>query len=147
MPVPFTHTLTVAPAAIDAQGHANNVEYVRWMQDAALAAADALDPGNALMHAAAATWVVRTHHVEYVRPALLGDRLAVRTWLSDFTRVSCVRHYEFTRNDEPAVIARGRTDWVFVDAATGRPKRLPPDVRRRIGADADADGAGPAAVG
>ncbi len=136
MPEPFIHTIEVMPAAIDAQGHANNVEYVRWMQDAALAAADALDPSNALMHAAAATWVVRSHHVEYVRPALLGDRLAIRTWLTDFTRVSCVRHYEFTRNGEPAVIARGRTEWVFVDAATGRPKRLPADVRARIGADA-----------
>ena len=136
MPEPFIHTIEVMPAAIDAQGHANNVEYVRWMQDAALAAADALDPSNALMHAAAATWVVRSHHVEYVRPALLGDRLAIRTWLTDFTRVSCVRHYEFTRNGEPAVIARGQTEWVFVDAATGRPKRLPADVRARIGADA-----------
>ena len=72
-----------------------------------------------------------------LRPAVLGDRLAVRTWLSDFTRASCVRHYEFSRNGEPAVIARGQTEWVFVDAATGRPKRLPPDVRRRIGADPD----------
>ncbi len=142
MPEPFIHALTVAPAAIDGQGHANNVEYVRWMQDAALAAADALDPGNALMHAAAATWVVRSHQVEYVRPALVGDRLTIRTWLSDFTRVSCVRHYAFTRNGEAAVIARGRTEWVFVDAATGRPKRLPADVRRRIGADDD----GPAVV-
>ncbi len=137
MPDPFTFTVDVPAAAIDAQGHANNVEYVRWMQEAALAAADALDPGHALMHAAAATWVVRSHHVEYARPALAGDRLAVRTWLSDFTRVSCVRNYEFTRNGEAAVIARGRTEWVFVDAATGRPKRLPPAVRQRIGADPD----------
>jgi len=144
MPDPFLLNIDVTAAAIDAQGHANNVEYVRWMQDAALAAADALDPGAALMHAAGATWVVRSHHVEYVRPALLGDRLAIRTWLSDFTRVSCVRNYEFTRNGEPAVIARGRTEWVFVDAATGRPKRMPDDVRRRIGADAD--DAGPAVV-
>ncbi len=133
----FLYALTVPGSAIDAQDHANNVEYVRWMQEAALAAADALDPGNALMHAAGATWVVRSHHVEYVRPALLGDRLTVRTWLSDFTRVSCVRHYEFTRNDEPTVIARGRTEWVFVDAANGRPKRMPADVRERIGADGD----------
>ena len=142
MPGAFTHTLAVPPAAIDGQGHANNVEYVRWMQDAALAAAEALDPGATLMRAAGATWVVRSHHVEYVRPALLGDRLVVRTWLGDFTGASCVRHYEFTRNGEPMVIARGRTEWVFVDAATGRPKRLPADIRRRIGAEPDVSRSG-----
>ena len=75
----FTYALAVPAAAIDGQGHANNVEYVGWMQDAALAAAEVLDPGAALMRAAGATWVVRSHHVEYVRPALLGDRLAIRT--------------------------------------------------------------------
>ncbi len=95
-----------------------------------------LDPGRALMHAATATWVVRTPDVESVRPAPLGDRLAERTCPGNFTRATGVRHDEFSRNVDPAVIARGRTGWGFVDAGTGRPGRLPPDVRRRIGADA-----------
>ena len=48
-----------------------------------------------------------------------------------------VRHYSFTRSGEKAEIARGRTEWVFVDATTGRPKRLPTAVRERIGADGE----------
>ena len=133
MPDPFTYAIDVTAAAIDGQGHVNNVQYVQWMQDVAVAAADVLDPGAALMRAATAAWVVRGHHVEYGRPAFAGDRLVVTTWLSDVGAASCVRHYEFRRDGEPAVIVRGRTEWAFVDAATGRPRRLPPDVRARLG--------------
>ena len=133
MPDPFTYAVEVTPTSIDAQHHANNVEYVRWMQDAAVAAAEALDHGATLMRSLNAAWVVRSHHVEYGRPAVLGDRLAITTWLTDVTAAACVRHYEFRRNGEGVVIARGRTEWVFVDAATGRPRRLPAEVRARIG--------------
>ena len=133
MPDPFTHAVDVTAAAIDDQGHANNVEYVRWMQDAAVAAAEALDAGGAMMRSRGAAWVVRSHHVEYARPARLGDRLAITTWLSDVTAAACVRHYRFRRDGDAAVIATGRTAWVFVDAATGRPRRLPADVRGRLG--------------
>ena len=98
-----------------------------------MAAAEALDHGATLMRSLNAAWVVRSHHVEYGRPALLGDRLTITTWLSDVTAAACVRHYEFRRNGDPDVIVRGRTEWVFIDAATGRPRRLPAEVRTRIG--------------
>jgi acyl-CoA thioester hydrolase len=142
MAKPYIHAVEVTPAAIDMQGHANNVEYVRWMQDAAIAAADVLDPGAELMREAGATWVVRCHHVEYARPAFAGDRLVIRTWLDDVRAASCVRHYEFTRDgDDPAaILVRGRTEWAFVDAVTGRPKRLPADVRERLGVSENTSG-------
>ena len=31
----FVHTFTVPPEAIDVNGHVNNLEYLRWMQEVA----------------------------------------------------------------------------------------------------------------
>lgn len=124
----MTHThvleIEVAPSAIDGNGHVNNVEYVRWMQDAATSHADA-SGCTALTRASGATWVVRTHHVDYRRPAFAGDRIDVRTWVADFRRVFSLRKYEFVRRGDGVVLARGETDWVFVDAGSGRPRSIP----------------------
>ena len=118
----------VPASAIDENGHVNNVEYVRWMQEAAVRHFSSVG-GNALMEAAGATWVVRSHHVEYLRPAMRGERLRVRTWVEDFRRVMSKRRYEFTRAADGSVLAKGETEWVFVDAQTGRPKSIPPEIQ------------------
>jgi acyl-CoA thioester hydrolase len=118
----------VLPEAIDENDHVNNVEYVRWMQEAAVRHFESVG-GNPLMQAAGATWVVRSHHVEYLRPALRGERIRVRTWVEDFRRVMSKRKYEFLRATDGAALARGETEWVFVDAATGRPKSIPAEIQ------------------
>ena len=125
---PYEYDFDVPPETIDANGHVNNVEYVRWMQDAAVRHFSALG-GNALMDAAGATWVVRSHQVEYLKPALGGQRVRVRTWVQDFRRVMSTRKYEFTLVADGAVVARGETEWVFVHAQTGRPKSIPAEIR------------------
>jgi acyl-CoA thioester hydrolase len=124
---PFHYYLTVAPAAIDANGHANNVEYVRWMQDAAVAHSDAVGC-TAATTAASAMWVVRSHRVEYRRPAMAGDVLRVVTWLDGFRRAFSLRRYRFERPADATVLADGETQWVLVDVTTGRPKSIPPEI-------------------
>jgi acyl-CoA thioester hydrolase len=131
MPTPsarFTLDITVGPAAIDGNGHANNVEFVRWMQEAAVAHADAAGCTAATL-AAGGAWVVRSHRIEYLRPAFAGDRLVVVTWVADFRRAFSLRKYEFVRPVDNSVLARGETDWVYVDAGTGRPRSIPDPIR------------------
>jgi acyl-CoA thioester hydrolase len=121
---PHVYEIEVAASTIDANGHANNVEYLRWMQDAAVSHARAVGCSDATQ-AAGATWVVRSHHVDYLRPAFAGDRVEVRTWVADFRRAFSMRKYELVRSSDGAVLARGETNWVFVDAATGKPRSVP----------------------
>ncbi len=133
MPADHAYDFPVPPEAIDANGHANNVEYVRWMQDAAVRHFESAG-GAPVQAAAGGAWVVRTHHVEYLKSAVAGDVVRVRTWVDAFTRVTSTRHYEFTRPADGATLARGRTEWVFVDATTGRPKAIPAEMRGLFGA-------------
>jgi acyl-CoA thioester hydrolase len=118
------YEVEVSASAIDANGHANNVEYLRWMQEAAWSHSDVVGC-TAATRSAGATWVVRSHHVEYLRPAFAGDRLEVRTWVADFRRAFSLRKYELVRRGDGAVLATGETNWVFVDATTGKPRSIP----------------------
>lgn len=125
MPAPLTFTLTirVADADIDPQGHVNNVVFVRYVQEAALAHWRSVAPPEARE---AFAWVVRRHEVEYLRPGLPGDELQVRTWVGEPSGATWERFTEVHRPGEPRPIVTARTVWVMLDAATGRPRRVDP---------------------
>lgn len=118
------HALTVRQDALDENGHVNNVQYVQWMQDVAVEHADAVGCSRVTRNGGA-IWVARSHAIEYLRPAFLEDRITVLTWVSDFRRVRSLRKYQFLREADGAVLARGETEWVFVDAKSGRPRKIP----------------------
>lgn len=118
----------VPPQAVDVNGHVNNVVYVQWMQDVAVRHSDAVG-GMRAMREAGGRWVVRAHRVEYLAPAFAGDRIRVATWVADFRRVRSLRRYRFERASDGHLLARGETDWVFVDADTGRPRTIPDSLR------------------
>jgi acyl-CoA thioester hydrolase len=123
----YQFDLTVPKEVVDGNGHVNNVAYVQWMQDAALRHSEAAGCTR-LTQAAGATWVARTHRIEYFKPAFTGERLVVQTWVADFRKVRSLRRYRFLRPSDGAVLAEGETDWVFVDAQTGKPRAVPPEV-------------------
>ncbi len=116
------YSLVIPETAIDANRHVNNVEYVRWMQEAAISHADAAGC-SAATREAGASWVVRSHHVEYLRPLFAGETITVQTWVSTLRKSSSLRKYLFLRDRQ--MMARGETLWVFVDAALGRPLPIP----------------------
>jgi acyl-CoA thioester hydrolase len=74
-------------------------------------------------------WVVRTHAIEYLRPAFAGERIAALTWVRAMGGQSSPRRYLFLRARDRAVLAKAETLWVFVSARSGRPVRVPPHVR------------------
>ncbi|MCM2266100.1 MAG: acyl-CoA thioesterase [Desulfuromonadales bacterium] len=117
---------------IDGNGHVNNIVYVQWMQDIAIAHSDAVGCTQATT-ALGCTWVARSHHIEYLRPAYAGDRVSVQTWLVDATRKSSSpRRYRMVRENDGAVLAKGETLWVFIDMQNGRPRTIPPEVIDRF---------------
>jgi acyl-CoA thioester hydrolase len=125
----YEQAMTVPASVIDGNGHVNNVAYVQWMQDVAILHFEALG-GAGMMAEHGAVWVARSHQIEYLRPVFQADELVMRTWISGMERVKSVRHYEFVK--EGVVIAQGETDWIFVDAQSGRPKRIPEEMKATV---------------
>ncbi len=123
----YRHRFTVGPEAIDANGHVNNVVYVQWMQDVAVRHADAVGCTEATRRVGA-TWIARSHHIEYLRPAFEGDEIEAQTWVAGFRKVRSLRRYKFVRTSDHVTLAQGETDWVFADLHTGHPRAIPPEV-------------------
>lgn len=119
----FTMTLQVAEADIDRQGHVNNVAFVRYVQDIAVAHWRSVASAEVQT---AYTWVVRKHEVEYLRPAFAGEELILRTWVGEPSGATWERFTEVLRAGEDKPIVTARTVWVLLDAATGRPRRVDP---------------------
>jgi acyl-CoA thioester hydrolase len=118
----------VPDEAIDENGHVNNVRYVQWMQDLAVAHWEGVG-GKGINARQGCTWVARRHQIEYLRPAYAGDRIEAVTWVADIGRVRSRRCYAFRRLDDGELLARGETQWVFVDAESGRPRMIPESVQ------------------
>ena len=129
--------LTVPAKVMDENRHANNVAYVQWMQ-AAATQHSAICGGTRLARTLGATWVIRTHRIEYLSPAFAGDVITVETWVANFRKVRSLRRYKFIRAADQTVLAEAETDWVFVDAATGRPRAIPDAIRKAFGVPAGA---------
>jgi len=121
------HSILVGRKAVDENGHVNNVQYVQWMQDAAIEHSERTGCTR-LTRDVGAMWVARSHTIEYLRPAFQGERLTVLTWVTNWRKVRSLRKYRFIRDADGALLARGETDWVFVDATTGRPRNIPDEV-------------------
>jgi acyl-CoA thioester hydrolase len=77
--------------------------------------------------------VIRTHRIEYLNPAFAGDALTVLTWVANFRKVRSLRRYKFIRAADKTILAQGETDWVFVDAGTGRPRAIPDEIKNAFG--------------
>jgi acyl-CoA thioester hydrolase len=130
IPMPRIHryAFTVPAEVIDGNGHASNVAYVQWMQDAAIGHCIAQGWPTERYRSIGATWVARSHTIEYLQPARAGEAIEVLTWVADFRKVRSRRRYRFVRKSDGAVLARAETDWIFVNAETGQPRAAPPEV-------------------
>ena len=128
MPRVLAESFSVPPESIDLNGHVNNQEYVRWMQDIATAHSHEQGWTVARYLDTKTTWVIRSHYIEYIRPAFAGDELLVATWVSGMDRQSSPRKYRFVRVHDGKTVAEAETLWVYCDATTGRPIDITPDV-------------------
>jgi acyl-CoA thioester hydrolase len=123
----YSYEFTIPENALDMNGHVNNVVYVQWMQDVAILHANATG-GTRAMHAAGGTWVVHSHKVECLSPAFADEEIVALTWVVNFRRVRSIRRYKFVKKNDNKLLARGETEWVFVDAESGRPRMIPDEV-------------------
>jgi len=124
----FSKRFAVPPDAIDMQGHVSNLAYVGWMQDVAIEHSATVGWPMSRYLALGAGWVVRSHFIEYLRPAFADELLSSHTWVPRFDQRTTPRRYLFVRDADRAVLAKAETVWVFVDLATGRRRPIPPEL-------------------
>jgi acyl-CoA thioester hydrolase len=133
MPRTFTRPFHIRYYECDPYGHVNNANYLRYATQAALEASADAGYDTAKYRELGTLWLIREAGIEYLRPARFGETLNVKTWVGDFRRVRSRREYEMAlaSSGDPStalrtsLVARAYTDWVYLDAQTLQPARIP----------------------
>ncbi len=146
----FLLTVRVRFHELDSLGHVNNAVYLLYLEEAAIEHAAAAGWPASRLREHGGVFIARRHEIDFLRPAGEGDLLQVQTWAEAMSGARAVRVYEIIRLNRTAgtppldglidaetlptapgdtVLVRARTEWAFVDVATGRPRRIPAAVR------------------
>ena len=123
----FSHSFVVQADDIDELGHVNNVAYLRWIQEVAVAhwlnAATSEQQEKFI-------WFAIRHEIDYTKPAFEDEDITVTTWVGEWTRVTCERFTEISRGSD--VLVKSRTVWCMIDRETNKPARITPDLKVRF---------------
>jgi acyl-CoA thioester hydrolase len=131
---PPIHVLerVAGPEVIDELSHVSNVAYVGWIQDAAKAHSAAVGWDWPAYFALGAVFVVRRHEIEYHAPIREGESVRIETWIAKWSAVTSERHTRIEKQDG-TVAVRAKTLWAMIDLSTGRPRRVPREIRDAFG--------------
>lgn len=133
MPAIYKRLFQVRHYECDQYGHLNNVNYVRYMQEAALDASADVGWDMAHYQSIGHQWLIRDTEIEYLNALKYGDFVTVTTWVEDFRRVRSRRLYEFHRTNpddgtQGDMVARGSTDWIYLNTSSLRPATIPDEM-------------------
>jgi acyl-CoA thioester hydrolase len=115
---PYEMEIKVRAGDIDLMGHVNNVVYLRWVQDVAIAHWNRIATDR---EKSDLLWVVKRHEIDYLRAALANETVIARTWVGSASRRSFERYTEILRKEDRKPLAKVRTLWCPVDPSTKRP--------------------------
>ncbi len=119
----FTTHVRVRFAETDAQGIANNAEYLVWFEVARVDYLARFRGGYSSLREEGVEAMTIETHVRYLRPAYFDDRLTIHARCVDVRGARFRYEYEILRGEE--AVADGWTAHATVDARTLRPTRVP----------------------
>ena len=122
---PFELDIRIKKEDIDELGHVNNVVYLSWVQDVAIAHWAFLTTPELRERL---VWVALRHEINYVAQAVLGDAIVARTWTGTARGLQFTRHTEIIRVNDGKQLANAVTQWCPLDSTSGRPTRLPTEI-------------------
>ncbi len=122
---PFTTRLRVRHYEMDSLGHVNNAVYLHYLEQVAFEHSEALGFDLPRYAEIGGVFVLRKLAVEYLRPSVAGDTLELTTWIQEMRGPRAVRRYEVRKLDGPELVITAEALWIWVDAATMRPRVMP----------------------
>lgn len=125
----FEQEITASAKDIDELSHVSNVAYVGWIQEIAKAHSAAVGWDSPAYFRIGAVFVVRRHEIEYLAQVREGERVKIETWIEKWTAVTSERHTRITKIEGGVEVVRAKTLWAMIDFKTGRPMRVPKEIR------------------
>ena len=125
-------SIRVRYAETDQMGIAHHAEYFAWFEVGRTDLLRECGLPYRDLEKRGLRFPVTCAEARFLRPAHYDDVLEVRTELDSLTGARIAFRYEVHREGTPGAIATARTEHAAVDAG-GRPRRMPEDVRERLG--------------
>ena len=123
----FSHSFRVSREDIDDFGHVNNVAYVRWVQDVALAHWKNFATAE---EQEKYSWIIVRHELDYKKQAFENEEITATTWVGEWTHVTCERFVEISRGED--ILLKSRTVWCIIDLEKTKPTKIPKEIKDRF---------------
>jgi acyl-CoA thioester hydrolase len=121
----FEYPITILQSDIDEQGHVNNIIYLKWVQEAAIA--HWISVANTQM-LEDNLWVVSRHEIDYLKSAYFDSKLIAKTWVTDPQGAKSERYINIVDAETETIYAKIKTTWYLLDSKTKRPKRIDAEI-------------------
>jgi acyl-CoA thioester hydrolase len=135
LPDPFVLDISVREEDTDRLGHANNVVYVRWLEDVSWAHIESLGMTWALHEETGKAMAITRTEIDYLASANAGDQLLLGTWLTGYDgRFRSSRQFQLVRPSDGKTLVRAVSTHACVDLNSQRPSRAPKEFAEILGA-------------
>lgn len=121
----YVHPITIIESDIDGQGHVNNIIYLKWVQEAAIAHWTSVADINMQE---SNFWVVSRHEIDYLKSAYLNSKLVAKTWVTEPQGAKSERYVAITDAETETVYANIKTTFYLLDAKSKRLKRIDAEI-------------------
>jgi acyl-CoA thioester hydrolase len=117
---------------LDAMGHLNNVEFLRFFETARIDFLGQLMPAHSPTSREEFGWIFAECHIAYRAPAFFGDRLRIVIEPGELRRSSLRLDFRMVAEADGRLVADGYGVLVGYDYAAGRSQPVPDEVRARL---------------
>lgn len=121
----FEYPITILPIDIDEQEHVNNISYLKWVQEVAIAHWTAVSSKEQRERY---LWVVSRHEIDYLKQAYIGSKLIAKTWVTEPQGAKSDRFVDIIDMNTNTTIAKVKTTWYLLDFKTKRAKRIDAEI-------------------
>jgi medium-chain acyl-[acyl-carrier-protein] hydrolase len=99
---------------------------INYFQDCSTFQSEDLNRGLSYLQSKNRVWLLNGWQLDILRPARLGDRITIGTWAYDFKGFYGYRNF-IMKDEQDEVLTIANSIWVYLDAETGKPVRIPSD--------------------
>jgi acyl-CoA thioester hydrolase len=132
-PTSFSVVERVRFGDLDAMGHLNNVEFLRFFETARIAFIGELLPGHSPTERTEFGFIFAECRISYRAPAFFGDEVRVFIEPGALRRSSLRLDFRMVRESDERLLADGYGVLVGYDYAAGRSQPVPDALRERLG--------------
>ena len=125
MPPRYDQRFRVRSYELGAAAEVRTDTYLNYLEEAGVQASASLGYDYDWYTTHQRLWVARKLFIHYYQPARIDDELSLTTWISETRRVQAYREYELRRVNTGDLLLRARHLWVFLNAVTMLPTRVP----------------------